>query len=143
MQSRFYNALRARNKGRPATSIFAVRDEAIHTSMKRPLAGMYSLSSLTSYEPLVDSTIHLFMDRLEQEYDGGRAVGKSCNMADWLQFYAFDVILNLTFSNTIGFLEQGKDVDGFMQALDANMNEGAPVSVVTTRCEFRLTEQCS
>ena len=112
--------------------------------MKRPVSNIYSLSSLTSYEPLVDDTITLFMDRLHQGFGTGRA----CNMADWLQYCtspllglfprsslltmttdAFDVILNLTFSNTLGFLEQGKDVENFIRALDMTGQESALVGI--------------
>jgi hypothetical protein len=119
--------MRARANGKPTTSIFAERDEQTHTFMKKAIVQIYSMSSLTSYEPLVDDTIRLFMDRLEQEFSRGADERKPCDMADWLQYYAFDVVLNLTFSNTLGFLEQGRDVDGFVNLLDVNMSTSALV----------------
>lgn len=35
---------------------------------------------------------------------------------------AFDVIGQITFSRTLGFLEQGRDVDGILQEIDAEFN---------------------
>lgn len=41
---------------------------------------------------------------------------------------AHDVILSLTFSSTIGFMDTGADVDDFISKLDANLNKIALVS---------------
>jgi len=51
---------------------------------------------------------------------------------------AFDVIMHLTFSNTPGFLEAGSDVDGFMFALDRNLDRSALVSTAETLCRELL-----
>ena len=40
---------------------------------------------------------------------------------------AFDVIMHLTFSDTLGFLDAGADVNGFMAALDENLDSAALV----------------
>jgi len=40
-----------------------------------------------------------------------------CNFGRWLQFYAFDVIGELTWSKTLGFVERNEDVDGIVAFL--------------------------
>ena len=45
---------------------------------------------------------------------------------------AFDVILHLTFSNTLGFLEAGGDVSDFMVSLDRNLDRTGLVKATDT-----------
>lgn len=68
-------------------------DEAVHARMKRPIASAYSLSTLEEFEPLIDSTTAVFLERLDELFAG---TGKVCDLETWLQWYAFDVIRELT-----------------------------------------------
>lgn len=110
-KSDFYRALSFYVKGKAIPGLFATQDENVHRLLKRPIAGMYSMTSLVSYEPHVDSTIKTFFNQLDNRFV---KTGHVCNLHDWLQMFAFDVIGAITFSKRFGFLEQGKDVDGIM-----------------------------
>ena len=46
-------------------TIFSVRDEALHKSFKRPVAGAYSLSSLKELEPMNDACSTIFMEKMD------------------------------------------------------------------------------
>lgn len=108
--------MKARNK--PVEGIFATQSETIHRNLKRPVSGAYSMSNLVSFEPYVDATMRVLCDQLEARFttaDGSRPT--PCNMSEWLQMFAFDVIGELTFSKRFGFLERGEDVDGIMAGL--------------------------
>jgi hypothetical protein len=48
----------------------------------------------------------------------------------WLQWYAFDVIGSITFQRRFGFMEERKDVDGMIDALDKGLFYGGIVSQV-------------
>lgn len=82
------------------------------------------MSALIQYEPFVDSTTELFLRQTEKLY---AATGEGCNFARWLQFYAFDVIGEMTYSKRHGFLEENKDVDGIIDYISKLFNYVAPV----------------
>lgn len=93
-------------------------DESQHSATKRPIAPAYSLSTLIEFEPLVDSTTAVLLSRLD-EFEKDHAV---VDLSLWLQFFAFDVIGELTFSKRLGFLEKGEDVEGIIDSIAANFD---------------------
>lgn len=117
-KSDFYATFQNVVGGRRAASLVAVTDEAVHTKMKRLVANAYALSTLVEFEPLVDSTTHVFLDTLQERFAARR--GKVLDLGQYLQFYAFDVMGELTFSRRLGFLESGVDVDNIMESIYAN-----------------------
>ncbi|GAA92797.1 cytochrome P450 [Aspergillus luchuensis IFO 4308] len=76
---------------------------------------MYSMTTLTSYEPFVDGCISLFRRHLDQAGSSASAV----NLAHWVQCYAFDVIGYITFGERFGFLDNMLDVSNIIKNLDA------------------------
>lgn len=84
------------------------------------------MSSLVNYEPLVSSTVSTFLDKTQQLYAN---TGKSCNFSQWLQFFAFDVIGDLTWSKRLGFIEENRDVDGIVAFLNKFLSYAGPVKV--------------
>lgn len=87
------------------------------------------MSSLTQYEPLVDSTTAIFLAQTEKLFV---EQGKSCDFAKWLQFYAFDVIGEMTYSKRHGFVEENKDIDGIIAYIGNLFSYVAPVSSLTS-----------
>lgn len=43
------------------------------------------------------------------------------DLAIWLQWYAFDVIGNITFQRRFGFMEQRRDVDQMLEGIDGGL----------------------
>ena len=84
------------------------------------------MSSLVSYEPLVDSTIDVFLDQTQSLFAN---TGESCNFSRWLQFFAADVIGDLTWSRRLGFVEKNEDVDGIIGFLGGFLSYAGPVSL--------------
>jgi len=64
--------------------------------------------------------VSLFMDRLH-----GFANSKPVDLGAWLQYFAFDVVGEVTFASKLGFLEQGTDVDGMMKAIEGMLTYAA------------------
>lgn len=87
-KSEYYKLSMMPLDGRYSPSLFTALDERYHTSIKRPIATAYSMSTIIEFEPLVDSTTALLMSRL----DGFAASGISFDFGVWLQMYAFDVM---------------------------------------------------
>ena len=73
---------------------------------------------------MVDSTTEIFLDQTERLF---ASPGKVCDFANWLQFYAFDVIGAITYSKRHGFVERGEDVDGMVGYLGGLFSYAAPV----------------
>lgn len=71
------------------------------------------MSSLLESEPGVDSCTALFTTQLSKFADQQIPV----DLGSWLQYYAFDVVGEVTFSKKLGFLEQGCDVDNMMETI--------------------------
>lgn len=82
------------------------------------------MSNLVQYEPFVDSTTELFLNQTEKLF---AKTGDSCDFANWLQFYAFDVIGEMTYSKRHGFLDENKDIDGIVGYLGKLFAYVAPV----------------
>ncbi|KAL9604219.1 MAG: hypothetical protein Q9219_000617 [cf. Caloplaca sp. 3 TL-2023] len=104
-----YDAFARRTNGRIVHSSLSTQDPKANLKFRKPIAAAYSLNALAAYEPLVDDVIAKFITRLED---------------------AHDVILHLTFSNTIGFMDTGADVDQFIEKLDGNLNKIALMSTM-------------
>lgn len=88
--------------------------------LKRPIAQSFSLSTLVEFEPLIDSTTAVFMSRLDEMFADGDL---QCDLGTWLQWFAFDVIGELTFSKRLGFLEKAQDVEGIIAAVSRNFDK--------------------
>lgn len=85
------------------------------------------MSALIQYEPFVDSTTKLFLSQTEKLYASTK---ESCNFSRWLQFYAFDVIGEMTYSKRHGFLEENKDIDGIIDYVAWFFDYAGPVRIV-------------
>lgn len=70
------------------------------------------MSSLVHYEPLVNRTIDAFIEQTKSRYS---STGKVVNFSKWLQYFAFDVVGELTWSKRIGFVDRDEDVDGIVK----------------------------
>lgn len=87
------------------------------------------MSTLTDYEPLVDRAILSLFEELDRRY---LVPSVSCPLFDWLQYYAFDVIGELTCSEPFGFLQAGQDIDGIIARLNSSMDYNAVIGQVPT-----------
>ena len=86
------------------------------------------MSALVQYEAAVDVVTKNFLDQTQAIYT---SKGSVCNFAEWLQFYAFDVIGQITYSRTHGFVERNEDVDGMVGWLGKLFSYVAPVSLMS------------
>lgn len=73
---------------------------------------MYAMSSLVFYEPFVDKINGRFMAALADHAQHGR----SFDLFTWMQFYAFDVVGEITLGRSFGLIEAGHDKDGLLHA---------------------------
>lgn len=82
------------------------------------------MSALVQYEPFVDNTTKLFLEQTKNIYVDNT---EGCDFTQWLQFYAFDVIGEITYGKRHGFVENNKDIDGIVAYLSWLFLYVAPV----------------
>lgn len=90
------------------------------------------MSALVQYEPQVNDTVEQFLRKTEEFYTNG-ASKTLCDFAEWLQFFAFDVIGQITYSKPHGFVDQNKDIDGMVAYLGRLFGYVAPVCMITSQ----------
>jgi cytochrome P450 len=123
-KSEFYPVQQGLVKGKRLPSLFSTTDETYHARYRRCVNNAFAMSSLVSYEPLVDSTTALFLSQTEKLFSSSNA---PCNFSRWLQFYAFDVIGELTWSQPLGFIKKNQDIDGIIGFIDGFLDYAGPV----------------
>jgi hypothetical protein len=94
-------------KKQPQMNLFSTRDPEYHRVEKRKVGAAYSMPNLLQSEEAIDSCVKLFMQRLGELASRGDPV----DLGEWLHYYAFDVVGEVTFARKLGFLEEGKDID--------------------------------
>ncbi|KAF2403162.1 cytochrome P450 [Trichodelitschia bisporula] len=94
--------------------MFSTRDVDYHARYRRCVNNAFTMMSLVTLEPLVDSTTKVFLDQTEKLF---AQTGKICIFNNWLQYFAFDVVGSITFSKRLGFVDRNEDVDGILDFL--------------------------
>jgi hypothetical protein len=110
-KSEFYDPFTARLDGVRVSNLFSERDRQIHSHNRSLVSQIYSLSSLKTLEPLMEECSEIFFETMRAD------AGKPVDLGVWLQYYAFDVIGMITFSQRFGFMEQRKDINGIMATI--------------------------
>ncbi|KAI2468372.1 cytochrome P450 [Annulohypoxylon bovei var. microspora] len=111
VKSDFYVVQQSVVKGDSLASLFSTTDNNFHAQFRRCVNSAFAMSALVQYEPFVDNTTKLFLKQTEKLFAGNP---QGCNFTQWLQFYAFDVIGEITYSKRHGFIEKNEDIDGIV-----------------------------
>ncbi|KAI9036750.1 cytochrome P450 [Aspergillus affinis] len=96
----------------PLENLFSIRDAQYHATLRKNIGGLYTKSAVKEFEPQIADCVALFLRRMKEEQ------GKSLDMSSWVHFYAYDSLSQVNVSQTIGFLENGRDMNGWIEAAD-------------------------
>jgi cytochrome P450 len=77
-----------------------------HIQKTRSLSAGFSLSNIAKTEPYIDNVLKLFMTRFDELCASGTPV----EFQNWFSFFAFDVLGEVTFSKSFGFVQSGIDI---------------------------------
>ncbi|CAH0055590.1 unnamed protein product [Clonostachys solani] len=127
IKSDFYRVQQPIAQGHPQPSLFSTTDNTFHAQFRRCVNSAFSMTALVQYEPAVDNTTRLFLDQTESLF---AARDVPCDFTEWLQFYAFDVIGEITYGKRHGFVAQNEDVDGIVEYLGKLFLYVAPVGQI-------------
>ncbi|WAO96068.1 Hypothetical protein NCS54_01372900 [Fusarium falciforme] len=121
-KSGFYPVQQALAKGNRLETMFNTANDRYHARLRRSVSNAYAMSTLVAFEPFVDSTSTEFLKQLKLRFADRPGDEGICDFGAWLQYYAFDVIGELTFSKRLGFVETGRDVDSIIRDLEGFLN---------------------
>ncbi|KAM7204895.1 hypothetical protein V8F20_003357 [Naviculisporaceae sp. PSN 640] len=128
IKSDFYVVQQSVVKGTSLPSLFSTTDNDFHMQFRRCVNSAFAMSALVQYEPFVDNTTKLFLKQTEKLYVDAKE--KACDFTRWLQFYAFDVIGEITYSKRHGFVEKNEDIDGIVAYLTKLFLYVAPIGQI-------------
>ncbi|KAK0743825.1 cytochrome P450-like protein [Schizothecium vesticola] len=127
VKSDFYVVQQSVVKGHSLASLFSTTDNDFHMQFRRCVNAAFAMSALVQYEPFVDNTTRLFLKQTERLYIDNP---QKCDFTRWLQFYAFDVIGEITYSKRHGFIERNTDVEGVVAYLTKLFLYVAPIGQI-------------
>lgn len=131
-QGNFYRSLMPYSRqGSSLPLVFNTRDEKLHMHLKKPIAPIFSLSNVLTFEHFIDNVLGLLFKQLDSRFIQQNT---TFDLGNWLQFFAFEVMGTMTFSRQYGFLEQGHDGKGLLTAIWNFMKTAAPVSILAYLC---------
>jgi len=78
--------------------MFSEQDIRRHSEKRRGVAALYSLTAMLHYEPFVDNCNAVLCERLSGFCQQRTAI----SIPQWMQFYAFDVIGEITVNDHWG-----------------------------------------
>jgi cytochrome P450 len=108
------------------TNPFTELHISTHAKMRRPITQLYSNTNLLSYEPFVDTCNNILVKRL-REYARDE---KSLDVRELMQYYAFDVIGEITMGSRFGLMEDDGDKSGVVVAIDEMIAHGAKIGLI-------------
>ncbi|KAF2137123.1 uncharacterized protein K452DRAFT_341712 [Aplosporella prunicola CBS 121167] len=111
----FYPIVEALYKGKLVANLFTTRSEKYHAHLKRASVNAYSMTALSELEPQVQPVIELFLQRIEEVGESGK---RAFDIGTWAQYFAFDALGQINFSQDLGFLRTGSDVGNSIGTID-------------------------
>jgi hypothetical protein len=76
----------------------------------KPYQRYFSINTILEKEPSADKMVVALCEQLENRFMNGKNTGKTAPLADWIEYCAWDLDWELTFSQDMGFLKSGTDV---------------------------------
>jgi cytochrome P450 len=96
------------------SSLGSVRPMNVHNAQRKRIAAAYSMSSILQMEGYMDVRITELVTQLKSKF---ASTGAVCDLADWMHWLAFDLVMDLAFGEPVGFVKEGQDVGGLIQSL--------------------------
>ncbi|KLU85862.1 hypothetical protein MAPG_04882 [Magnaporthiopsis poae ATCC 64411] len=126
-KSEMYKPNEAIVNGKRLTSLFNTTDEAYHTAANKPVKPLYSLSRVQEIEPLLDESLEYLMTRFDAQYTDKGVV---CMWDDWMIWWTWDAMFNITYGEHLGFLDKQGDIVNFIHASTAGVQYFSAISQI-------------
>ncbi|KAH7376903.1 cytochrome P450 [Plectosphaerella cucumerina] len=93
--------------------IFPMQDNERHKDRRRKISPLYTMSTMLSYEGAVEKLNGVCIQKMHQFAKEGRLI----DVPHWMQYYAFDVIGEITFNKSFGMMEKEGDTTGMISGI--------------------------
>ncbi|TLS30469.1 hypothetical protein PpBr36_03615 [Pyricularia pennisetigena] len=112
--------------------IFTEVREDVHARVKKVANVPYSMAAMQQLSPFIDDTIEALTHKLDGIVDAPTddRDGPRVDLGTWLHWFAFDVLGEVAFSRSFGFIAEGKDIDGAIEAIDKSQRYNGIVGQV-------------
>jgi cytochrome P450 len=90
------------------------------------ISHLFSMSSVVESESFVDNATKAYFNVID-EY---ATKGKPMEMGHWLHMYTFDIIGELFFGRMFGFINERRDIGGYMAAVDVILPHAIRLAVL-------------
>ncbi|KAJ4290360.1 hypothetical protein N0V90_010576 [Kalmusia sp. IMI 367209] len=94
-------------------NLFAMRDRNEHKDRRRKISSLFTMSTIISYEDAVDRMTRVCIRKLRQFADENRLF----SLPQFAQYYAFDVIGEITFGQSFDMMENEGDVHDMIKGI--------------------------
>ncbi|KAF2729301.1 cytochrome P450 [Polyplosphaeria fusca] len=121
IKSDYYTINDALQDGHLIQNLFSTRDNDFHARSLKPIQKLFSVQGSLELEPLMNDTIRSLCDQLETRFMQGSNAGKTCDIADWISYFTWDFLGDMTFSKRMGFMESGSDVGNMISTAESVM----------------------
>ncbi|KAF4944151.1 hypothetical protein FGADI_12900 [Fusarium gaditjirri] len=108
----YYGAIPV-SKNRPVPSIIGM-GEAQYTAVRKSVGRAFTTNSLLDYEDSIEATGKELIAVLSHETE--------TDIGEWLQYFAMDMLIRISFGDSLGMLSKRQDVDGTLQAVMARFD---------------------
>ncbi|KIV99855.1 uncharacterized protein PV09_08523 [Verruconis gallopava] len=98
-------------------TLFPLRNIKLHAEVRRKFQGLYSMTSMISYETYVDESVDVLVSRLRKAIS--TAPAGVIDLANLFQCYAFDVVGMVTYGSRFGFLDSPENAKSIFSGLDS------------------------
>ncbi|KAI3328529.1 cytochrome P450 [Ustulina deusta] len=108
--------------------IFTEIREEVHAMKKKVANVPYSMAAMRQLSPFIDDTIEFLVSRMGGFCTDPATVSKDSfsrkkpqpilDLGDWLHYFAFDVLGEVAFGRSFGFLAAGLDKEGAIRTID-------------------------
>ncbi|TVY88026.1 Cytochrome P450 monooxygenase [Lachnellula willkommii] len=127
LKSNFYTVNDTKVGSQIIKNVFSTLSNEWHSAALRPIQKFYKMSAVLAQEPLVDGTILAFFKRLDDEFV---ETGKTCKIDEWMLFFSWDVIAQMTFRRPMGFMDEGRDHSGLLHTADRALDYFATIGQI-------------
>jgi hypothetical protein len=110
--------------------MFSTRSNSWHSSNIRPVQKLYNHQSALELESLMDDDLRELCNQLQTRFVDGANKDKTCDIADWISFFAWDFMAHTTWSKRIGFMEKAEDMGGMLGTAERVMRYFSVVCIV-------------
>jgi hypothetical protein len=123
--------------------IFTEIREDVHATKKRVANVPYSMAAMQQLSPFIDDTIEVLMRKIDEHITGGSVFHygddekekhtpntRPFDLGAYLHYFAFDVLGEVAFSRSFGFLAEGRDVENAISTIDQSQTYNGIVGQV-------------